>query len=242
MWFECEQLFFGVEHYVTRQARIHTGFHRFMEIGQIFHNKYIFNNKNTFQVETWAICYLSDSKTQERGLKELNTKTFLGKPAPQTPLDSACAFGPRLGNRSVFIPDPRLQDMPKNSCEGAETSSEWAKRILINNSLEMMNKKIIISKSGTVGWRIKWKKIILVIDAMYFCSCKKTAKKFRLRYTYRIQTLDLCIKLRCSALPNEPTSQQLGAGHWVGSLLTLQAPTWYSSNLLSVFRVLTPSL
>ena len=64
--------------------------------------------KNTFQVETWAICYLSDSKTQERGLKELNTKTFLGKPAPQTPLDSACAFGPRLGNRSVFIPDPRL--------------------------------------------------------------------------------------------------------------------------------------
>ena len=64
--------------------------------------------KNTFQVETWAICYLSDSKTQERGLEELNTKTFLGKPAPQTPLDSACAFGPRLGNRSVFIPDPRL--------------------------------------------------------------------------------------------------------------------------------------
>ena len=47
-------------------------------------------------------------KTQERGLKELNTKTFLGEPAPQTPLDSACAFGPRLGNRSVFIPDPRL--------------------------------------------------------------------------------------------------------------------------------------
>ena len=64
--------------------------------------------KNTFQVETWAICCLSDSKTQERGLKELNTKTFLGKPAPQTPLDSACAFGPRLGNRSVFIPDSRL--------------------------------------------------------------------------------------------------------------------------------------
>ena len=75
------------------------------------------------------------------------------------------------------------QDMPKNSCEGAETGSEWAKRILINNSLEMMNKKIIISKSGTVGWRIKWKKIILVIDAMYFCSCKKTAKKFRLQCT-----------------------------------------------------------
>ena len=28
------------------QARIHTGFHRFTEIGRIFHNKYIFSNKN----------------------------------------------------------------------------------------------------------------------------------------------------------------------------------------------------
>ena len=33
------------------QAQIHTSFHRFTEIGQIFH-KYIFNKK-TFQVETW---------------------------------------------------------------------------------------------------------------------------------------------------------------------------------------------
>ena len=28
------------------QARIHTCFHRFTEIGQIFHNKYFSNNKN----------------------------------------------------------------------------------------------------------------------------------------------------------------------------------------------------
>ena len=27
------------------QARIHTGFHHLTEIGQIFHNKYIFNKK-----------------------------------------------------------------------------------------------------------------------------------------------------------------------------------------------------
>ena len=71
--------------------------------------------KNTFQVETWAICCLSDSKTQERGLKELNTKTFLGEPAPQSPLDNTCAFGPHLGNRSVFIPAPHLVKMQKNS-------------------------------------------------------------------------------------------------------------------------------
>ena len=32
------------------QARIHTCFHRFTEIGQIFHNKYFSNYKNIFQV------------------------------------------------------------------------------------------------------------------------------------------------------------------------------------------------
>ena len=50
--------------------------------------------------------------------QELNTKTFLGEPAPQTPSDSACAFGRRLGNRSVFIPDPRLE-MGKGSSDVA---------------------------------------------------------------------------------------------------------------------------
>jgi len=30
------------------QARIHTGFHRFTEIGQIFNDKYIFNNEKHF--------------------------------------------------------------------------------------------------------------------------------------------------------------------------------------------------
>ena len=32
------------------QARIHTGFHRFTENGQILHNRYIFNKEKTFQV------------------------------------------------------------------------------------------------------------------------------------------------------------------------------------------------
>ena len=109
-------------HLIQSFFLLHTGFDRnchmrqtsydnfrFTEIGQIFHNKYIFNNKNHFP--SWNLgnmLWLSDSKTQERGLKELNTKTFLGDPAPQTPLHSAWAFGPRLGNQLVFIPDPRL--------------------------------------------------------------------------------------------------------------------------------------
>ena len=32
------------------QAWIHIGFHYFMEIGQIFHNRYIFNKEKSFQV------------------------------------------------------------------------------------------------------------------------------------------------------------------------------------------------
>ena len=30
----------------SNQARIHTGFHRFAEIGKVFHNKYIFSKKS----------------------------------------------------------------------------------------------------------------------------------------------------------------------------------------------------
>ena len=50
------------------QVRIHTAFHRFTEIGHIFHIKYIFKNKNTFQVKIWQLSHLNDSETQERGL------------------------------------------------------------------------------------------------------------------------------------------------------------------------------
>ena len=37
-------------------AQIHTSFHCFMEMGQIFRNKYIFNKKN-FQVEIWKMVW-----------------------------------------------------------------------------------------------------------------------------------------------------------------------------------------
>ena len=36
-------------------ARIRTDFHRFTEIGRIFDNQYIFNNKKVFQVEIWKM-------------------------------------------------------------------------------------------------------------------------------------------------------------------------------------------
>ena len=50
------------------QARIHTGFHRFTEIGHIFHNKYSFDNKNTSKVGIWPVSCLNDYEIQERGL------------------------------------------------------------------------------------------------------------------------------------------------------------------------------
>ena len=68
---------------VWEQARIHTGFHRFMEIGHTFHNKYIFDNKNTFKVEIWPISFLNDYETQERRLEGIKIqKISWGRPSP----------------------------------------------------------------------------------------------------------------------------------------------------------------
>ena len=82
---------------VHKQARTRTGFQRFTEIGQIFHNKYIFNKK-TFQVEIWKMDWtntLSEEnwtgqypiwmtqKLRKGDLREL--KNFLGEHAPGPP-------------------------------------------------------------------------------------------------------------------------------------------------------------
>ena len=40
---------------IIGQAKIRTDFHRFTEIGRIFDNQYIFNNKKVFQVEIWKM-------------------------------------------------------------------------------------------------------------------------------------------------------------------------------------------
>ena len=73
----------GSEHYLNDQAQIHTSFHRFTEIGQIFQNV---------------------SGTQEVDFASL--KYYLGS-MPRTPLE-AFAFGTCFENRSLFIVDPQL--------------------------------------------------------------------------------------------------------------------------------------
>ena len=103
---------------INQQVGIHTSFQPFTKIGQIFHDKYIFNNDRTFQVEickmVWTNilffqflsirCALNKSETWERELpKKIPRVTF-----PRAPLE-ACSLSPSLiGNRSVFILDPRL--------------------------------------------------------------------------------------------------------------------------------------
>ena len=102
---------------VKPQARIHTDFHRFTEIGQIFHKKLIFNNNRTFQFETWKmvwtnvfffqfleICCLPPPVNQKPGkakFRELVSKKIPGGACPRTPLE-ACSLGPSF-RKSVSI-------------------------------------------------------------------------------------------------------------------------------------------
>ena len=77
-------------YYKCAQARINTGFHRFTEIGQIFHNRYI--DEKTFQVarlhprrRNWSISCVNNSETQERGLWEVKIEKFHIGACPWTP-------------------------------------------------------------------------------------------------------------------------------------------------------------
>ena len=55
---QCQTVFhailrFGNKAHISYQAQIHTGFHHFMEIGQICCNKYIIiNNKKLFKLKS----------------------------------------------------------------------------------------------------------------------------------------------------------------------------------------------
>ena len=132
------RLSFKIPHraYSEPKARIHNGFYLLTEIGQIFHNENIFNLKKNFP--SWNITPyplqhgnwpwwnnppIGQASSEEIGtdqypvwmtqkprkgdLSELKSTTFPLGSMPRIPLE-ACALGARLGNRSVFILDPRL--------------------------------------------------------------------------------------------------------------------------------------
>ena len=119
-----------LQEWYDKKARIHTGFHGFTEIGQIFQNKYLFYNiklsKLKFcsisyttwiiirrfarlhpRIMNWPISRMNDSETKERGLLGVKIQKFPGGVYLQTPLE-ACIFSAHFGNQSVFILDPRL--------------------------------------------------------------------------------------------------------------------------------------
>ena len=78
------------------EGAIHTGFHRFTEIGHIVHNKYIFNTKNFVQVEIWKMVWtfffftIFKTSFEENGTSQYrfwmivseNPKYFSREPAP----------------------------------------------------------------------------------------------------------------------------------------------------------------
>ena len=90
------------------QGRIHTGFHRFTEIGQIFHNKHIFNNNNynrTFK-DGLDKCFLFQfpgikQKPGKGNFRDLKSQNITGGACPRAPLE-ACSLGPSF-RKSVSI-------------------------------------------------------------------------------------------------------------------------------------------
>ena len=90
------------QHYF--QVQIHTDFHHFTEISQLFHNKHIFNNNGTFQVEIWKMvrtnvfflqfpvirCPSMNQKSGKGNFRELKSKKIHRGACPQGPLE-ACS-------------------------------------------------------------------------------------------------------------------------------------------------------
>ena len=60
----------------------------------------------------WPIAFLNDSETPQKKNLGVKIQKIPRRACSRTPLE-ACAFGARLGNRSVFNLDPRLQYVPR---------------------------------------------------------------------------------------------------------------------------------
>ena len=98
--------------HLYNHGRIHTGFHRLTEIGQIFHNKDIFNNNNnrTFKVEIWKMVWTNvfffqflgiRQKPGKGNFRDLKFQNIPRGACPRAPLE-ACSLGPSF-RKSVSI-------------------------------------------------------------------------------------------------------------------------------------------
>ena len=104
----------------------HPDFHRFAEIGHIFHNKYIFNNKTHFS--SWNLANILSEWLGNPGKGTLKTKSPKKFPegAHLLILLEACSVGSRLGSRWEFILDPCLRSQEIHESE--ENSSRLCLR------------------------------------------------------------------------------------------------------------------
>ena len=95
----------------------HAVFHRFAEIGHIFHNKYTFNNKTHFS--SWNLAKILSEWLGNPGKGTLKTKNPKKFPegARLLILLEACAFGACLGSRWEFI--LRRQEIHKSEENGS---------------------------------------------------------------------------------------------------------------------------
>ena len=100
---------YNVQLHHCHQAPIHTDFHHFSEIGQIFHNKYIFNKKTLSKLKSgkWLINTLWDfswkinciypvwmtQKPRKGDYRELKSKKIFGRACPRMePSRSLCLW------------------------------------------------------------------------------------------------------------------------------------------------------
>ena len=99
---------------------MHTGFHRFTEISQIFHNKYI--QERTCKVQgfirgewKWPISFPNDSETQERRLKEVIIENISRGEGGRMPPDPTRSLRLRRSCRKSVSIHPRSAPGYKNS-------------------------------------------------------------------------------------------------------------------------------
>ena len=151
------------------QARIHTGFHRFTEIGHIFHTKYIFNNKKHFP--SWNPVWMTRKPWKGDFKKSKSTETSWGNPPPEPARSLRLR---RSFRKSVSIyprSAPDLDSMKriwsKYCCR------KWVTKLSFCHpeNLSLIFLIISVRRTSLLSW-----KYLLVEEEEFFCSL--TVSKF----------------------------------------------------------------
>ena len=141
---------YNVQLHHCHQAPIHTDFHHFSEIGQIFHNKYIFNKKKTlsklksgkwfgirhavrFQLENQPYCVYPvwmTQKPRKGDYRVLKSNKILGEACPQM---VACVAS--VSNRVIERKVERKQKKVEGGGGGEKRKRLPANPTILENAL-----------------------------------------------------------------------------------------------------------